>query len=67
MGVSALGSLAACRVLRVVPAPPRPSITPAFWVRSMVPVGFFHALTLCLGNTVYLYLAVSFIQMHNLS
>ena len=29
----------------------------------MVPVGFFHALTLCLGNTVYLYLAVSFIQM----
>ena len=63
MGVSALGSLAACRVLRVVPAPPRPSITPAFWVRSMVPVGFFHALTLCLGNTVYLYLAVSFIQM----
>jgi len=63
VAVSALGSLAACRAIRIVPAPPRPSITPAFWMRSMVPVGLFHALTLCLGNTVYLYLAVSFIQM----
>ena len=60
---SSAGSLVACRVLRVVPAPPRPSITPAFWASSMVPVGLFHALTLCLGNTVYLYLTVSFIQM----
>lgn len=60
---SAAGSLVACRVLRVVPALPRPSITPAFWASRMVPVGLFHALTLCLGNTVYLYLAVSFIQM----
>ena len=34
-----------------------------FYLRRILPVGLFMALTLLCGNLVYLYLTVSFIQM----
>lgn len=33
------------------------------YMRSVVPIGALYALTLWLGNSAYLYLSVSFIQM----
>jgi hypothetical protein len=38
-------------------------VTMSYWVRGIMPVGFFMAGTLWFGNLVYLYLSVSFIQM----
>ena len=38
-------------------------LTWSFYLRRILPVGLFMALTLLCGNLVYLYLTVSFIQM----
>lgn len=38
-------------------------MTLRFYMLRIMPVGLFMALTLHFGNTVYLYLTVSFIQM----
>ena len=38
-------------------------LTWEFYLRRILPVGLFMALTLLCGNLVYLYLTVSFIQM----
>lgn len=38
-------------------------VTLSYWLRGIMPVGFFMAGTLWFGNLVYLYLGVSFIQM----
>jgi hypothetical protein len=38
-------------------------VTLSYWARGIMPVGFFMAGTLWLGNLVYLHLSVSFIQM----
>lgn len=38
-------------------------MTPRFYITKIMPVGLFTAITLSLGNLVYLYLTVSFIQM----
>ncbi|KAL6750618.1 triose-phosphate transporter family-domain-containing protein [Haematococcus lacustris] len=38
-------------------------ITFDFWLKKILPVGLFMALTLWTGNVVYLYLTVAFIQM----
>ena len=39
------------------------TMTLRFYMLRIMPVGLFMALTLHFGNTVYLYLTVSFIQM----
>lgn len=39
------------------------TMTMRFYMLRIMPVGLFMALTLHFGNTVYLYLTVSFIQM----
>jgi len=68
MTVSGMGMLAssilsygACRWLNLVEA--KTVITMDFWVRRMLPVGFFMGLSLWTGNLVYLHLTVAFIQM----
>lgn len=42
-------------------------MTMRFYMLRIMPVGLFMALTLHFGNTVYLYLTVSFIQMLKVS
>ena len=49
------------QVIKVVDV--KRTLTWKFYVTRILPVGFFMALTLHFGNTVYLYLTVSFIQM----
>jgi hypothetical protein len=68
MSVSGMGMVAssicayiACRVLRIAEA--NASVSLSFWVTRMLPIGFLMAASLWLGNLVYLYLSVSFIQM----
>ncbi|DBA82230.1 TPA: hypothetical protein ACH3X2_000503 [Trebouxia sp. C0005] len=61
MGFSAVASYIACNVLRVVEI--KRKMTMRFYMLRIMPVGLFMALTLHFGNTVYLYLTVSFIQM----
>ena len=41
----------------------RDKVSTPFYVRNIMPVGIFGALTLSCGNSVYLYLSVAFIQM----
>jgi hypothetical protein len=53
--------LAAYRVTKTVEA--KAVVTMSYWIRGILPVGFFMAGTLRFGNLVYLYLSVSFIQM----
>lgn len=48
-------------MLRVVEI--KRTMTMRFYMLRIMPVGLFMALTLHFGNTVYLYLTVSFIQM----
>lgn len=50
-----------CHVTKTVEA--KAVISREYWVRGIMPVGFFMAATLWAGNLVYLYLSVSFIQM----
>lgn len=38
-------------------------VTWQFYITRIMPIGLFMALTLYMGNVVYLYLTVSFIQM----
>jgi hypothetical protein len=38
-------------------------MTPALYVRAILPIGVFFSLSLIAGNVTYLYLSVSFIQM----
>mmetsp|Transcript_19109 Transcript_19109/g.53472 ORF Transcript_19109/g.53472 Transcript_19109/m.53472 type:complete len:321 (-) Transcript_19109:296-1258(-) len=61
MLASSLLSYAACRWLNLVEA--KTVISMDFWMRRMLPVGFFMGLSLWTGNLVYLYLTVAFIQM----
>ena len=49
------------QILRVVEV--KRKMTFRFYMLRIMPVGLFMALTLHFGNTVYLYLTVSFIQM----
>ena len=49
------------QVLKVVEI--KRKMTVRFYMLRIMPVGLFMALTLHFGNTVYLYLTVSFIQM----
>ena len=58
---SAVAAYVCCRVLRWVPA--ERTVDGRMFATRMLPVGFFMALTLVCGNTVYMYLSVSFIQM----
>lgn len=58
---SAIAAFVVCHVLRLVPAEKPVSLH--FFATRMLPVGFFMALTLMLGNTVYMFLSVAFIQM----
>jgi hypothetical protein len=58
---SVVAAFLCCRVLKVVPADK--VVDAHFFAVRMLPVGFFMALTLMCGNTVYMYLTVSFIQM----
>jgi len=53
------------QVLRVVEI--KRKMTIRFYMLRIMPVGLFMALTLHFGNTVYLYLTVSFIQMLKVS
>lgn len=61
MLMSGLLSFLCCRVLKIVEA--ETVVTFDFWVKRILPVGLFMALTLWTGNEVYLYLTVAFIQM----
>lgn len=61
MFTSGLFSYILCRVTKTVEA--KAAISATYWVRRIMPVGFFMASTLWAGNLVYLYLSVSFIQM----
>ncbi|KAL3152679.1 hypothetical protein ABBQ38_012274 [Trebouxia sp. C0009 RCD-2024] len=61
MGFSAVASYIACKVFHVVEI--KRTMTVRFYMLRIMPVGLFMALTLHFGNTVYLYLTVSFIQM----
>jgi hypothetical protein len=58
---SALAAFACCHVLKIVPV--EKTVDMRFFAVRMLPVGFFMALTLMCGNTVYMYLTVAFIQM----
>ncbi|KAJ8461192.1 hypothetical protein OPV22_034118 [Ensete ventricosum] len=51
------------RVLRLVEAPSSPSMTRAFYLSSVVPIGALYSLSLWFSNSAYMYLSVSFIQM----
>ena len=53
--------LVVLQVLHVVEM--KRSMTLRFYMLRIMPVGLFMALTLHFGNTVYLYLTVSFVQM----
>ena len=53
------------QVLRLVQI--KTGMTLRFYMLRIMPVGLFMALTLHFGNTVYLYLTVSFIQMLKVS
>ncbi|PNH04174.1 putative sugar phosphate/phosphate translocator [Tetrabaena socialis] len=61
MAMSGLLSYLSCRVLRLVEA--NSVVRLRFWVVKILPVGLLMALTLWMGNEVYLYLNVAFIQM----
>jgi len=61
MAFSAVASYFACCQLHLVEA--KRSITPQFYFMKFLPVGFFTAMTLMLGNLVYLHLTVAFIQI----
>ncbi|KAF6253764.1 triose-phosphate transporter family-domain-containing protein [Scenedesmus sp. NREL 46B-D3] len=63
MGMAASGAFSyiLCHVTKTVEA--KAVISRSYWVRRIMPVGFFMAATLWAGNLVYLYLSVSFIQM----
>ena len=63
MGFSGFASYLTCRVFRFVKIKPRDDVNARFVLTRVMPVGFFSALTLYLGNLAYLYLTVSFIQM----
>jgi hypothetical protein len=61
MLASSLLSYVACRMTNLVEA--KTVITMEFWIRRMLPVGFFMGLSLWTGNLVYMHLTVAFIQM----
>jgi hypothetical protein len=63
MGMFASGifSYTLCHITKTVEA--KAVISRSYWLRRIMPVGFFMAATLWAGNLVYLYLSVSFIQM----
>lgn len=63
MGMLASGimSFLCCRVFNWVEV--KAPISRDFWIKKILPVGFFMGATLYTGNVVYLYLTVAFIQM----
>lgn len=61
MFTSGVFSYVLCRVTRIFEA--KAVISGSFWIKRIMPVGFFMAATLWAGNLVYLYLSVSLIQM----
>jgi hypothetical protein len=56
-------SVVAALVVRVFKWIPSNNMEVEVYMRSVVPIGFLYAVVLWLGNTAYLYLSVSFIQM----
>lgn len=42
---------------------PMPSMTPSMYAKTILPIGALYSIVLWLGNTAYLYLSVSFLQM----
>mmetsp|Transcript_34154 Transcript_34154/g.57390 ORF Transcript_34154/g.57390 Transcript_34154/m.57390 type:complete len:334 (-) Transcript_34154:142-1143(-) len=56
-------SIVAALVVRVFKWIPSNNMEVEVYMRSVVPIGFLYAVVLWLGNTAYLYLSVSFIQM----
>ncbi len=63
MGFSGIASYLTCHVFQFVKIKPRGDIDARFFLFRLMPVGFFAAITLYLGNLAYLYLTVAFIQM----
>ena len=61
MGFSSIASYATCHHLKFVDVKRR--VTWEFYNSRIMPIGLLMALTLCFGNTSYLYLTVSFIQI----
>eukprot|EP00879_Flechtneria_rotunda_P019034 GHRR01019985.1.p1 GENE.GHRR01019985.1~~GHRR01019985.1.p1 ORF type:complete len:189 (+),score=38.90 GHRR01019985.1:336-902(+) len=61
MCTSGIFSYILCHVTQTIEA--KAVITRSYWIKRILPVGFFMASTLWAGNLVYLYLSVSFIQM----
>ncbi|KAJ1418824.1 triose-phosphate transporter family-domain-containing protein [Ochromonadaceae sp. CCMP2298] len=67
--LSSLGLIASTLFARVVvllgyaKLSRKEAVEGALWYKRVLPVGFAHAATLSLGNMVYLFLDVSFIQM----
>jgi hypothetical protein len=58
---SAFGAFVCCHILKIVPA--EKLVDLRFFCMRILPVGLCMAVTLMCGNTVYMYLTVSFIQM----
>jgi hypothetical protein len=58
---SAVAAFFCCHVIKVAPADK--VVDTPFFLRRILPVGFFMAITLVCGNSVYMYLTVAFIQM----
>ncbi|KAG2449545.1 hypothetical protein HYH02_005687 [Chlamydomonas schloesseri] len=65
MGFASLATWVWCDVLAMVPPPE--NITYSFWLTRVVPIGACGGLTLWLGNTMYFYLTVAFIEMSRAS
>ena len=61
MAFSSVASYLSCQVFGLVE--PNAPMSARLWMRAVLPVGLFMALTLQLGNLAYLYLSVSLIQM----
>jgi hypothetical protein len=60
---SGIASYLTCHVFQFVKIKPRSHVDARFFLLRLMPVGFFSAITLYLGNLAYLYLTVAFIQM----
>ncbi|KAG2431753.1 hypothetical protein HXX76_009249 [Chlamydomonas incerta] len=65
MGFASVATWVWCDVLGMVPPPE--NITTKFWLTRVVPIGAIGGLTLWLGNTMYFYLTVAFIEMSRAS
>jgi hypothetical protein len=58
---STVAAFVCCHVIKIVPA--EKAVDMPFFLKRMLPVGLFMAVTLVCGNAVYMYLTVAFVQM----